>query len=177
MRAAAPCAAGYEPRFDALNKTYRYLFHLGTTRDPLLHTRAWHLGEGTGCAASPRSARWRLAIDLGRDAQRVRRVDRHARLSRLSRLRGRQRENTQRTLPRLSLQPEHRPARALLALRGAGRSFMMNMVRILAGTLVEVGRGRLTLDDVWSRSSTAPATRQTTRADRAARTAHAGRSR
>ena len=36
----------------------------------------------------------------------------------------------------------------LLALEVVGTAFMKNMVRIMAGTLVEVGRGRLRIDDV-----------------------------
>src|SRR5262245_18903752 len=43
VQAAARCAPDYEPRFDALHKTYRYLFYLGAARQPLLRTRAWQL--------------------------------------------------------------------------------------------------------------------------------------
>src|SRR6185503_11330465 len=37
---AAACAPDYEPRFDAQNKTYRYLFDIGRVRKPLMRNRA-----------------------------------------------------------------------------------------------------------------------------------------
>jgi tRNA pseudouridine38-40 synthase len=56
------------------------------------------------------------------------------------------RENTRRTLLRLTLTPEFESNPALLAFEVQGEAFMLNMVRILAGTLIDVGRGRLSLE-------------------------------
>ena len=58
------------------------------------------------------------------------------------------RENTTRTLHRIALQPRWGGDPDLLALEVTGDAFMKNMVRILAGTLIEVGHGRFTVEHV-----------------------------
>jgi tRNA pseudouridine38-40 synthase len=147
VRGVAACEPDYEPRFDSLNKTYRYLFHLGSTRDPLLRTRAWHLGQGTGLRSLTREPGSLLAIDLPAMREACQRMsgthDFHA-----FRASADTRENTLRTLARVELLENYAGQAALLALEVNGDSFMMNMVRILAGTLVDVGRGRLSPDDI-----------------------------
>jgi tRNA pseudouridine38-40 synthase len=149
VRACEPCAPDYEPRFDALDKTYRYLFHLGSTRDPLLRRNAWHLGRRiVGRVPAPGPG---VGVPLALDAMRAA----CARLEgthdfRAFRAAADKRENTTRTLQRVALYEGHAGQPALLALEVRGDAFMMNMVRILAGTLVEVGCGRLSPDDVSS---------------------------
>ena len=58
------------------------------------------------------------------------------------------RENTQRTLHRVDLIEAFHDRPHLLALEVQGSAFMKNMVRIIAGTLVAVGRGRMTAAQV-----------------------------
>jgi tRNA pseudouridine38-40 synthase len=149
VRRAEACPPGYEPRFDAIDKTYRYLLRVGATREPLVRGRAWQLG---------RLARHRLphpdtldgarhGLDLGamREAAAVLvgTHDFHA-----FRSADDTRESTVRTLRRVEWSENHAGDPNLLALHVTGDAFLKNMVRIIAGTLVDVGRGRLAPNDV-----------------------------
>ena len=58
------------------------------------------------------------------------------------------RKTTVRTLQRVELVQAYGGDAALLALHVTGNAFLKNMVRIVAGTLIEIGRGRLGLDDL-----------------------------
>jgi tRNA pseudouridine38-40 synthase len=147
VQAAALCAPGYEPRFDAIDKLYRYLFHLGLARAPELRHRAWQLGR-----AGPHDDRAEFAAPACQ-------LDLHAMRQAAAALIGThdfrafraaddQRENTVRTLHRVDLSSDYQGRTNLLALEVQGSAFMKNMVRILAGTLVAVGRGRLSANDV-----------------------------
>jgi tRNA pseudouridine38-40 synthase len=141
VRAAAPCAPDYAPRFDAQDKTYRYLFHLGAARDPLLRRHAWHAGKLVrGLLRGPHGEA-RLDLAAMREVCAALRGTHDFRAFRAA---ADARENTTRTLLRLSLEASYRGDPSLLAFEVQGHAFMMNMVRILAGTLLEVGRGRLT---------------------------------
>ncbi|GAB5548092.1 MAG: tRNA pseudouridine(38-40) synthase TruA [Sandaracinaceae bacterium] len=152
VRSAEPCEPGYQPRYDARGKTYRYLLHLSATRDPMLRHRAWHLG--------PRMAR-PLPGHLGRPENRTRLehwLDLDAMEDAAKRMEGKHdfdafrsirddRINSVRHLRHVRLvrgwmQPD------LVALEVRGTAFMQHMVRIIAGTLVDVGRERMTPDDV-----------------------------
>lgn len=142
VRTVEPCAADYQPRFDACGKLYRYLFHIGVARSPLLRRYAWHLG---GLAHNRTQAGRALDIPAM-----------HAACSafcgthdfRAFRAAADTRSSTVRTLSRVALIERHGGEPDLLALEVAGNAFMMNMVRILAGTLLEVGRGRLDRDEL-----------------------------
>jgi tRNA pseudouridine38-40 synthase len=138
VRDGVACAPDYEPRFDAVDKTYRYLLHVGATRDPLLRTRAFHLGK---------LLRGGRALDL--DAMRAAAAALEGTHDfRAFRAAGDQRKDTVRTLHAVRLTPGFRDQPSLWALEVRGSAFMLNMVRILAGTLVDVGRGRLAVDEV-----------------------------
>jgi tRNA pseudouridine38-40 synthase len=135
VREAVSCAEGYTPRFDSVHKTYRYLLHVGPLRDPLTRTRAWHLGRHVRARRQPldlaamRDAAQRL---LGtHDFQAFRAADD-------------ERDKTVRTLHALDVVDGYRDEAELVALIVNGDAFMKNMVRILTGTLVEVGLGRMT---------------------------------
>jgi tRNA pseudouridine38-40 synthase len=145
VRDAAPCAPDYDPRFDARDKTYRYLFHLGRARDPLVRDRAWHVGKQL--YRLPVGAHGEARVDLPamREACAALTGTHDFRAFRAA---GDTRENTVRTLLRLSLGEAYQGYPALLAFEVTGEAFMMNMVRILAGTLIDVGRGRLSPEQV-----------------------------
>ena len=61
---------------------------------------------------------------------------------------GDERESTVRTILAIDLRADHAGDRRLLAIEVRGTAFLKQMVRILTGTLVEVGRGRATPADV-----------------------------
>lgn len=137
IAAAEPCPQGYTPRFDTVDKTYRYLVLRGEVRDPLLRDRAWFVG--------PRHGGARLDVGAMRDAA-SRLIGRHD--FRAFRAADDDREVTIRTIRSLEILEGHAGDPRLLALEVIGDAFMKNMVRILAGTLVAAGNGRLTPDAV-----------------------------
>jgi tRNA pseudouridine38-40 synthase len=149
VRSAEACPVGYKPRFDAIAKRYRYVIHLGPVRDPLVRRWTWHLG--------PRRARpWRggrqperpedwLDLDAMDEAAKVL-VGEHD--FRAFRAAGDDRENTVRLLTDVSLVRRFAGRDDLVAIEVRGTAFLQHMVRILVGTLVEVGRERMTPADV-----------------------------
>jgi tRNA pseudouridine38-40 synthase len=138
VRDAEPCAPDYDPRFDALDKTYRYLLRIGAQRDPLLRGRVWELAR-----LVPRATG--LDLDAMRACCALLAGTHDFRAFRAA---ADTRENTVRTLLRVELASGFAGDPALLALEVRGTAFMLNMVRILAGTLIDVGRGRLTIATV-----------------------------
>ncbi|MGD8861058.1 MAG: tRNA pseudouridine(38-40) synthase TruA [Myxococcales bacterium] len=149
VRAAEPCEPDYEPRFDARDKIYRYVFHLGATRHALLRDRAWHLGRYIKRHfPEPNSlAHAKPLLDLAamREAAAVM-VGSHD--FRAFRAAADDRETTERTMYRVELTEAWAGDPELLALTVHGSAFMKNMVRIMAGTLIDVGRGRISPDEV-----------------------------
>lgn len=149
---AAPCEVGYQPRFDARSKMYRYLLHAGPVRDPLLRHYAWHLGPRRARPARARqSTGWAVRLEDWLDlpameaAARALVGEHDFRAFRSS---ADERDNTVRTLTAVDLQRGFSGRDDLLAIEVRGTAFLHNMVRILAGTLVEVGRQKMTLEEV-----------------------------
>jgi tRNA pseudouridine38-40 synthase len=127
-------APGYNPRFDAMGKLYRYVLELGERKNPLLRERAWQLGKVAelDVVAMRRAAR---LLEGTHDYRAFRAADDD-------------RENAVRTLHRIDVRERFQDDPTLIAVEVAGTAFMKNMVRILVGTLVSVGRGRLPAGDV-----------------------------
>ena len=134
VQRVAACAAGYNPRFDALEKTYRYLAQLGEAQDPLMRERAYQLNK-----------RWSLDVDKMRDAAGMLAGTHDYRAFRQA---DDARENSVRTLYDVAVTAPHGADPSLVGITVRGTAFMKNMVRILAGTLIDVGRGRLPLASV-----------------------------
>jgi tRNA pseudouridine38-40 synthase len=131
---AASCAPGYQPRFDATGKLYRYLIQSGEATNPLLRHRAWQLaGAGTPDVGRMRAAAALLAGS--HDFRAFRQADD-------------ERESTLRTLWRIDVLEKFGEDPSLIAIEVEGNAFMKNMVRILAGTLVDVGLRRIPLEGV-----------------------------
>jgi tRNA pseudouridine38-40 synthase len=131
IQRAAACPVGYHPRFESLEKTYRYVLALGIAQNPLQRHRAYQLGKFESLDVS----RMREAASMltgTRDYRAFRSVDDT-------------RENTIRTLHAIDIHECHDGDPKQIAIDVRGTAFMKNMVRILAGTLVDVGRGRLPL--------------------------------
>lgn len=143
VQAVEPCPVGYAPRFDAVDKLYRYLFYLGLARSPLLRHRAWQLGRAgrSGEQAALHTRSCELDLPAMREAAAALVGTHHFGAFRAA---DDVRENTQRTLHRVELIEAFQAHPNLLALEVRGSAFMKNMVRIIAGTLVAVGRRRLT---------------------------------
>lgn len=127
VQSASLCEAGYNPRFDSLGKRYRYVIQLGEAKNPLLRRRAWQLGHIRVDPAAMREAAQHL--EGTHDFAAFRSADD-------------ERKGTVRTLWSVAVLEGHADDPSLLAIVVHGNAFMKNMVRILAGTLVAVGRGR-----------------------------------
>jgi tRNA pseudouridine38-40 synthase len=131
VQRAEPCVAGYRPRFDSMGKRYRYLIQQGEQRSPLLRKRAWQLGRSG-----------RLDIAIMREAALVLTGSHDYRAFRSA---DDVRENAVRTLWSIALSENYAGDPTLLAIDVHGTAFMKHMVRILSGTLVDLGRGRIPL--------------------------------
>lgn len=119
-------AAEFHPRHMATGKHYRYLLWNRPERSPLWHRTSWHVpGQLHDEAMSTAST----ALTGQHDYSAFRAV-------------GCVSKSTIRRIERISVtRATHEPH--LVAIDVEGNAFLRNMVRILAGTLVEVGRGRI----------------------------------
>jgi tRNA pseudouridine38-40 synthase len=124
VRSARPVGPGYAPRFAARGKRYRYRVLVDPVRDPALRARSWRVAD-VDMAAVELEARAALGT--------------HDFIA--FRSSGDQRDNTVRTLSRVDVEREAHPG--ILAVIVEGNAFLYNMVRILVGTMIDVGRGRL----------------------------------
>jgi tRNA pseudouridine38-40 synthase len=131
---AARCQAGYEPRHESLGKTYRYLTQLGEQQNPLLRLRAYHL------------ARWPTLDFAAMHAAAAQLTGTHDFRAFCSA--DDVRENKVRTLYSIELMQQYTGDPTLFAIEVRGTAFMKNMVRILAGTLIDIGRGRRRVEQV-----------------------------
>ncbi len=125
VRRAQLVPSGFNPRFASRWKRYRYRLLLDRVRDPHLVTRAWRLG-------------WKIDVE-----RMVRELDGLLGTHDFAAFRSAHdgREITVRTLHRVALERSSDPR--ILELVVEGSAFLYNMVRILAGTLVDVGRVRI----------------------------------
>ena len=138
------CDRRYNPRWDAEKKLYRYLINVGDTRDPLLRRYAWHIG--------PRLARPDVTPQTrGFETQDFLDIDAMQRGAEL--LQGQhdfhafraysdKRRTTVRTMFAVRVLPGWNTQSNLLAIEVEGNAFMKNMVRIMVGTLMDIGRRR-----------------------------------
>lgn len=124
VRAAREVPAGFSPRFASRGKRYEYTLSLDPVRDPLARGRAWRVGspldldavraEAEALVGTHDFAAYRAAKD--------------------------ERTDTTRTVTAIGVElPD--PSRVVLAFEGT--AFLYNMVRIMVGTLVDIGTGRL----------------------------------
>lgn len=150
VRGVEPVEPGYDPRFDSTRKLYRYLLNVGLARDPLLRRHAWHISPRFGrkdISPFEREPRVPDYFDLDAMGEVARMLegthDFHA-----FRAVSDQRENTVRTMRAVRVLASYGGREDVLAIEVEGDAFMKNMVRILVGTLVEVGRHKMTAAQV-----------------------------
>jgi tRNA pseudouridine38-40 synthase len=142
VRAASSCPTGYNPRFDSIDKTYRYLLLVDDERDPLLRHRAWRIPPRLRHPGRRAATRPVEQLDLAAmEEAATRLLGTHD--FRAFRAADDERRETVRTLHEIRVEPGFGGDPRLLALSFRGSAFMKNMVRILTGTLLEVGRGKL----------------------------------
>lgn len=125
IQRVARVAAGFNPTRQARRKTYHYWILRGSVRDPFLSGRAWRVHD-------------RLDLSLMQD-EAAALLGTHDFAA--FRGAGDRRVNTVRTIDAASLR-ELASAPRCLEFEICGDRFMYHMVRIIVGTLVDVGRGR-----------------------------------
>jgi tRNA pseudouridine38-40 synthase len=123
---ALDVAAGFDPRRDARSRAYRYRISNRATRSPLLRQRAWHVPRPLDVAAMRRAAR------LLEGAHNF------------AAFAGRYEGSTERTLRRCEVGRE----RQRVTVEMEARAFLPHQVRRTVGPLVEVGLGRMSLDEL-----------------------------
>lgn len=125
---ARPVPAGWEPRKASVKKTYTYLIHTRGMTSPLWEGRAWQLFQPLDLAAMRRAAKQLVGRHDFSSFQAAGCVARHP----------------IRNLRVLSVSRQG----TLLKMRFTADAFLYHMVRNLAGTLAEVGKGRMTPGEV-----------------------------
>jgi tRNA pseudouridine38-40 synthase len=123
---AARAPARFEPRRVVANKTYVYRILASQTRDPLVDRLAWRVPYRLNQLAMSQAA----AELQGEHDFRAFRGAADAR------------DETVRHIFRIELAPAANDPR-VLELTVTGNKFLYNMLRIIAGTLVDIGRGHL----------------------------------
>lgn len=131
IAAAAEVADDFHPRFSATGKHYRYLVFTRDARAPRWRDRAWHHPGSLDLAAMRHAA----ACLIGEhDFAAFRAAGCTAR-------------TTRRRIDNVAIAED--PADpALIGVDVRGNAFLRNMVRIVVGTLVEVGAGRRPIEQV-----------------------------
>jgi tRNA pseudouridine38-40 synthase len=127
VRRAASVAFGFEPRFHAESKVYRYVLLEGAVADPFLAGRCWRIGD-------------RLNHELMRRAAAPLLGEHDFAAFRAS---GDERTDTVRRLFRIEVRSASGDDPRLTQIVVEGNRFMYRMVRIIVGSLVDVAVGRL----------------------------------
>ncbi|HEX4338616.1 MAG TPA: tRNA pseudouridine(38-40) synthase TruA [Polyangiaceae bacterium] len=122
---AARVHPDYDPRTHAVRKLYRYLVLRSRVRDPLLRRRVWRIEERLNHVAMEAEA----AALLGTHDYRAFRTSTDGRT------------DTVRTVFRAALSDA--ADSRVLCIEIEGDRFLHRMVRIIVGTIIDVGRGRL----------------------------------
>ncbi|BDV44287.1 tRNA pseudouridine synthase A [Geotalea uraniireducens] len=128
VRGAEEMPATFHPRFDAVGKHYRYTIFTGRYRSPLQRLYAWHCRRSLDVAAMRRAAGHFVGE---KDFAAFRGAGCAA-------------KTTVRRVEAVDIAA----AGEFLQLDVRGNGFLKQMVRMMVGTLVEVGTGRLAPDDV-----------------------------
>ena len=129
VMAAARCRAGFDARFDAKRKQYRYFIWMGAAMNPLLRHQAWHVTRALDLGAMRAAARHFLG--------------RHDFKS-LAGTRNYEMSSTVRTLARCDLKRQG----PLLTFVMEGDGFLYKMCRGIVGTLAQVGQGKIASGDI-----------------------------
>ena len=128
VQAAAEAPSGFRPIADALCKHYRYSIYNTAVRSPLRRHTSWHVREALDMEAMRQAA----AHLVGRhDFAAFRAANCVAKT----------------TVRRVDSVEVARDGRMII-IDVVGEGFLKNMVRVMAGTLVDVGRGRFSPEHV-----------------------------
>jgi len=125
VTSAASVPVGFDPRDVVVSKTYRYRILQSPIRDPFVEKRVWRIRERLNHTLMASEA---TELQGWHDFSAFRSVSDG-------------RSDTRRNLTRVSINPDPTDSRMIWCVV-EGERFLMHMVRIIVGTLVDVGRGR-----------------------------------
>ncbi len=117
---------GFHARFSAVGKWYRYTIWQGEVRSPLLTGRNWHVRNELNVALMQQA----VAILLGRHDFSAFRSSRCEAVT------------THREIVGVEITEE----RGIIHIDIAGNGFLRNMIRIIVGTVVEIGLGKRSVE-------------------------------
>lgn len=129
VRTAVPVSESFHARFDAMGKQYRYQIWNGPVMNPLSRKQVWHVARELDLSAMYEAAE----LLIGRHDFRSFTANRGVML-----------EDAVRTLTRCEIQKRGR----LLTFVIEGEGFLYKMCRCIVGTLVQVGEGKFSADDM-----------------------------
>ncbi len=125
---AKEMSESFHARYSAQSKWYRYTLHLGSVRSPLAARTSWHLRHEPDLELMRQAANQLIGEH---DFQAFRST-------------GCEAKSSVRLIHSIDINREE--SFVFIDVRGSG--FLKNMVRMLVGTLVEIGRGHRPLDDI-----------------------------
>ena len=128
VTASTEVPENFHARYDARSKFYRYQFYRAPFRSALMRNRAYHVSDSLDLSAMAEAA----ALFLGAHDFSACRAE------------GGKKGDPVRTITRSRIVQDG----SLLIYEVIGNGFLYNMVRIMAGTLLSVGRGRMSPRDV-----------------------------
>jgi tRNA pseudouridine38-40 synthase len=128
VREAAAVSPDFHARFSARGKWYRYTLYLGLVRSPLMERTSWHIRSALDVKAMEKAA---VAFVGSNDFSAFRSSGCDAR-------------TTVREIFSVDLSRQ----KELLLIDVKGEGFLRNMVRVMVGTLVEIGLGKRPFYDV-----------------------------
>ena len=129
VMSATRCPADFHARFQAKGKQYRYFVWNHPAMNPLLRHTAWQVPKKLNIAAMRAAA----PLFLGQHDFKSFAATRHYEM-----------ESTVRTLARLDL----KRSGPLLTFTIEGDGFLYKMCRGIVGTLVQVGQGKIAVEDI-----------------------------
>ncbi len=144
VRHADEVRSGWNPRFEATGKVYRYHLALGRVRGAFADRYAWHCTHDLDLDLMRAGARGLLGEHDFRCFERAADPTEPS----VRNVRSVLVEPLERPLGLAAPELTAAPSPPIIAIEVAGDAFVWNMVRSIAGTLVEVGRGKLPPDEV-----------------------------
>jgi len=129
VMSAKKVPADFHARFNACGKQYRYFIWNHSASNPLLRTQVWHVPKGLDLAAMREAAK----LFLGKHDFKSFAANRDYEM-----------ESTVRTMHRCDIQKKG----PLLTVIIEGDGFLYKMCRGIAGTLVQLGQGKIAVADI-----------------------------
>ncbi len=128
---AKEVSSEFHARYDVKEKEYVYIFYDRAVRDPFLEGRAYHI---------PRSLESEALSAMNQAAHHL--IGTHDFAAYMAQ--GSKVTSTERTVTHAEVTRED----GRIVFRVSANGFLYNMVRIMAGTLLDVGLGKITVEDV-----------------------------